>query len=53
MNISRSSYNQLMRAFRESGALKPVADSFRQGWREAQRGKTAPEVTLWDAVEAE
>jgi hypothetical protein len=38
----------LMRAFRESVTLKPAADSFRQGWQEAQQGETAPVVTLWD-----
>lgn len=44
---------QLMRAFRESVTLKPAADRFRQGWREAQRHETAPVVTLWDDVDAE
>jgi hypothetical protein len=44
---------QLMRAFRESVTLKPAADSFRQGWREAQRGETLPVETLWDDIDAE
>ena len=44
---------QLMRAFRESVTLKPAADSFRQGWREAQRGETSPVETLWDDIDAE
>ena len=44
---------QLMRAFRESVTLKPATNSFRQGWREAQRGETAPVMTLWDDVDAE
>ncbi|HEV2668114.1 MAG TPA: hypothetical protein VG324_24575, partial [Blastocatellia bacterium] len=36
---------QLMRAFRESVTLKPAANSFRQGWRDVQRGETAPVMT--------
>jgi hypothetical protein len=44
---------QLMRAFRESVTLKPAADSFRQGWREAQQGETFPVATLWDDIDAE
>lgn len=44
---------QLMRTFRESITLKPAADSFRQGWREAHRGELSPVTTLWDDVDAE
>ena len=44
---------QLMRTFRESIALKPAAESFRQGWHEAQQGETSPVVTLWDDIDAE
>jgi hypothetical protein len=44
---------QLMRTFRESIALKPAADSFRQGWHEAQNGETSPVATLWDDIDAE
>jgi hypothetical protein len=44
---------QLMRAFRESITLKPAADSFRQGWQEAQQGETFPVATLWDDIDAE
>lgn len=44
---------QLMRAFRESVTLKPAADSFRQGWREARQGETSPVETLWDDIDAE
>jgi hypothetical protein len=44
---------QLIRAFRESVTLKPAADSFRQGWQEAQRGETSPVETLWDDIDAE
>ncbi len=44
---------QLMRAFRESVTLKPAAESFRQGWREAQQGDVSPVATLWDDIDAE
>jgi hypothetical protein len=44
---------QLMRTFRESIALKPATDSFRQGWHEAQRGETSEVETLWDDIDAE
>lgn len=40
-----------MRAFRESGDLKPAAASFRQGWREAQQGEASSVATLWDGSE--
>ncbi len=29
------------------------ADSFRQGWHEAQQEETFPVATLWDDIEAE
>ena len=44
---------QLMRTFRESISLKPAAESFRQGWHEAQHNETAPIATLWDDIDAE
>lgn len=44
---------QLMRTFRESIALKPAADSFRQGWHEAQCSETIPVALLWDDIDAE
>lgn len=44
---------QVMRSFRESIALKPASASFRQGWREAQEGKTYPVTTLWDDIDVE
>lgn len=43
---------QLMRTFRESITLKPAADSFRQGWHEAQQGEAVPITTLWDDIDA-
>ena len=44
---------QIMRSFRESVSLKPAAESFRQGWREAQEENTLPIATLWDDIDAE
>jgi hypothetical protein len=44
---------QLVRLFRESVSLKPAADSFRQGWQEAQSGQTRPISELWDDIDAE
>ena len=39
---------QILRSFRESISLNPAAESFRQGWQEAQEGNTLPIATLWD-----
>jgi hypothetical protein len=33
---------QIIRAYRESVTLKSAADSFEQGWREAQAGEVRP-----------
>lgn len=44
---------QIVRTFRESITLKLAADSFRQGWREAQEGITYPLTTLWNDIDAE
>jgi hypothetical protein len=44
---------QMMRSFRESIALKPAADSCRQGWHEAQQGDTYPVASLWEDIDAE
>ncbi len=43
---------QLVRVFRESVALKPASDSFRQGWAEAARDETQPISKLWDGIDA-
>jgi hypothetical protein len=43
---------QLIRVFRESVALKPASDSFRQGWTEAVNGETQPVSKLWDGIVA-
>jgi hypothetical protein len=44
---------QMMRAFRESVTLKSAAESFRQGWCEAQSGMTSPVEDLWDGIGAQ
>ncbi|MGA3116640.1 MAG: hypothetical protein ABSF90_19640 [Syntrophobacteraceae bacterium] len=44
---------QMMRAFRESVTLKSAAESFRQGWCEAQSGMTSPVENLWDGIDAQ
>ncbi len=41
---------QWIRLFRESVTLKPAAESFRQGWREALAGQTFPISELWDGA---
>jgi hypothetical protein len=43
----------IVRAFRESVALKSAADSFRQGWKEALAGETRPVSELWEGIDAE
>jgi hypothetical protein len=44
---------QIVRLFRESVVLKPVEDSFRQGWKETMTGETRPVSELWDGIDAE
>ena len=44
---------QMMRAFRESVTLKSAAESFRQGWCEAQNGLVSPVEDLWDGIDAQ
>lgn len=44
---------QIVRLYRQSVALQPAADSFRQGWREAMAGETLPLEQLWDDLDAE
>ena len=41
---------QIVRLFRESVALNPAEASFRQGWEEAQEGKTLPVSRLWEGM---
>ena len=42
---------QMIRTYRESVALKPAAESFQRGWREAQAGETAPLEHLWEGID--
>ena len=44
---------QMVRTYRESVDLKPAADSFRQGWQEAQAGETMPVKHLWEGIHGE
>jgi hypothetical protein len=37
----------IVRIFRETIALKPAEESFRQGWKEAVNGETMPVNDLW------
>ena len=41
---------QIIRLFNESVTLKPAAESFAQGWKEAQSGMTKPVSELWDGI---
>lgn len=43
----------IVRLYRQSVALKPAADSFRQGWQEALSGQTLPLSELWQGLDAE
>ena len=38
--------------FRQTVALKPAEESFRQGWQEAIRGETMPISDLWVDIDA-
>ncbi len=38
---------EMVRLFRQSVALKPADESFRQGWKEALKGETLPISELW------
>ncbi|MEL7353371.1 MAG: hypothetical protein AAFN38_18255 [Cyanobacteria bacterium J06560_5] len=44
---------QIIRIFRESVTLKPVEESFKQGWQEAIIGNTMTVLDLWDGIDAE
>lgn len=43
---------EMIHLFRQSIALKPAEESFRQGWQEALRGETLPVAELWAGIEA-
>lgn len=42
---------QIVRSFRESVALKPADQSFRQGWKEALADETSPISELWGGID--
>lgn len=41
---------QMVRTYRESVDLKPAAESFQKGWREAQASETMPVKHLWEGI---
>ena len=41
----------MIHIFRQGIALKPAAESFEQGWKEALRGETLPISELWAELE--
>ncbi len=43
---------EMVRLFRQSVALKPADESFRQGWKEALKGETLPVSELWTNLDA-
>jgi len=44
---------QMVRSYRESVDLKPAAESFQKGWREARAGETIPVEHLWEGIHGE
>lgn len=42
---------KIVRLFRESVALKPAEESFREGWRDALRGETIPLSEIWEGID--
>lgn len=44
---------QIIRLYRDSVALKPAAESFREAWQDASRGDTLPVSELWERIDAE
>lgn len=43
----------IVRLYRQSVALNPAADSFRQGWLEAMSNQTLPVSELWQGLDVE
>ena len=43
---------QIVRLYRDSVALKPADESFREGWRDALRGETTSVTELWEGIDA-
>ena len=44
---------QLVQTFRDSVTLKPAAESFAQGWKEARTGDVMPAEALWEGIDVE
>jgi len=44
---------RIVRLYRDSVALKPAEESFREAWRDALHGDTIPLSELWDGIDAE
>jgi hypothetical protein len=44
---------QIVRLYRDSVALKPAEESFREAWRDALSGNTMPLSELWEGIDAE
>ncbi|MFH1860055.1 MAG: hypothetical protein ABH870_03445 [bacterium] len=44
---------EIVHLFKESVSLKPAKESFKQGWREANKGVTYPVSDLWEGISAE
>lgn len=42
---------EIIRLFRQSVALKPADESFRQGWQESLKGETMPVSELWNNLD--
>ncbi len=43
----------IVRVYRQSVALRPAAETFKQGWHEAMSGETLPLSELWQGLDAE
>jgi hypothetical protein len=43
---------EMIHLFRQSVALKPAEESFRQGWQEVLRSETLPIAELWTGIDA-
>lgn len=43
---------QIVRSFRQSVALRPAEEGFRQGWEEVRAGETLPISELWTGIDA-
>ena len=44
---------QIVRLYRDSVALRPAEECFREGWQDGLHGNTIPLSELWDGIDAE